>query len=306
MRETVVLTGGAGFIGSHIADALLGIGHRVVVIDDLSGGRREQVPAAAEFYPLDIRSAEAAQVIQDVGATTLCHHAAQMDVRRSVEDPRFDAEVNLIGLLNLLEGGRQAKLKRVIFASSGGTVYGEQSTFPADEGHRTQPVSPYGVSKLASEHYLHFYHVAYQMDVVALRYANVYGPRQNPHGEAGVVAIFINRLLAGQACTIFGDGEQTRDYVYVGDVVAANLAALQCRGSHVFNVGTAVETSVNQLIRALLQHIPGPDPEYAAARLGELPRNAISSARLAQQLGVEINTQLDEGLRRTVDWFKQV
>ena len=235
MKETttICVTGGAGFIGSHVAEALVAAGHRVLVLDDLSSGRRENVPDGAELHVLDIRSPEAAALVRDSGATVLVHHAAQMDVRRSVEDPVFDADVNVLGSLNLFEGGRGGSLQQVVFASTGGAIYGEQDVFPAPEKHPARPVSPYGVSKLAVERYLFVYHVAYGLDATCLRYANVYGERQNPHGEAGVVAIFMNRLLAGRVPTINGPGLQTRDYTHVSDVVRANLAALGRPG---FNV----------------------------------------------------------------------
>ena len=224
MSSTICVTGGAGFIGSHVADALVAAGHRVLIVDDLSSGRKENVPKDSELHVLDVRSEEAGQLLVDRKVEVLVHHAAQMDVRRSVADPLFDAEVNLLGLLNLLEAARGGSLKQVIFASTGGAIYGEQDEFPADEHHVARPLSPYGVAKLACERYLFFYHSEYGLDVTCLRYANVYGPRQNPHGEAGVVAIFSRRLLDGEEAVINGDGLQTRDYVYVDDVVRANLA----------------------------------------------------------------------------------
>ncbi len=304
-KITIVLTGGAGFIGSHLAHALLTAGHRVIVIDDLSTGREENLPEGAEFHELDIRSDEAATLVRESGASVICHQAAQMDVRASVRDPRFDAEVNLIGLLNLLEAGRKGgALTQVLFASSGGTVYGDQVQYPADEEDPTRPLCPYGVAKLASERYLYFYHREYGLDVTCLRYANVYGPRQNPHGEAGVVAIFSEKLLAGEQPTIFGDGEQTRDYVHVQDVVAANVAALGRPGWLTFNVGTGVETSVNALFEILRRHAGGPVAKSGPARAGEQSRSSISPARLQRDLGVTIATTLDQGLAETVGWFR--
>jgi UDP-glucose 4-epimerase len=222
MGSTICVTGGAGFIGSHVAEGLVGAGRRVVIVDDLSSGRKENVPDGAELQVLDIRSPEAAQLLIDRQIEVLVHHAAQMDVRRSVEDPGFDADVNLLGLLNLLEAGRRGSLRKVVFASTGGAIYGEQDVIPADESHAVRPVSPYGVAKLASERYLYFYHCQYGLEASCLRYANVYGPRQNPHGEAGVVAIFSRKMLDGDPVVINGDGLQTRDYVYVDDVVRAN------------------------------------------------------------------------------------
>src|SRR5579884_842476 len=221
----ILVTGGAGFIGSHTVDALVAAGHDVAVLDDLSSGRRDQVNPAARLHAADLRDAAAVSNLFGSERPEVVYHlAAQMDVRRSVADPAFDASVNLVGFLNLIEAGRRNGLRRVIFASTGGAIYGEQERFPCDEEHPLRPVSPYGVAKLATEKYLYFYRAEYGLEYLALRYANVYGPRQDPHGEAGVVAIFCGRMLAGQPVTIFGDGEQTRDYVFVGDVVRANLA----------------------------------------------------------------------------------
>ncbi len=302
--RTVCVTGGAGFIGSHVADALLERGHRVVIVDDLSSGRKENVPAAAEFHRLDIRSGEAAALIADAGIEVLVHHAAQMDVRRSVADPVHDASVNILGALNLLEAGRKAGLRQVIFASTGGAIYGEQERFPADETHPTRPLSPYGVAKLAVERYLYFFHAEYGLDAVALRYANVYGPRQSPHGEAGVVAIFLDRLLSGREATINGDGLQTRDYVFVEDVVAANLAVLGRPGFATFNVGTGRETTVVELYERLGAAAGVTRPAaHGPAKAGEQRRSVITSAGLARELGVAPRVALEDGLARTAAWF---
>lgn len=247
----VLVTGGAGFIASHVTDAFVAAGHQVAVIDDLSSGKRANVNAQAAFYHLDVQDPAVADVFTREQPEVLCHHAAQMDVRRSVADPVFDARVNLLGLLNLMEHGRQHGLRRVLFASTGGAIYGEQDVYPCPETHRTEPLSPYGVAKLASERYLHFYRVTYGISWMALRYANVYGPRQNPHGEAGVVAIFSEKLLRGETAIINGDGKQTRDYVYVGDLVRANLAALSSEFTGAVNLGTGIETDVNTLFQHL-------------------------------------------------------
>jgi UDP-glucose 4-epimerase len=219
----VLVTGGAGFIGSHVADAYLQAGHEVRIVDSLVHGRRENVPRGADFYELDIRDPKTAELIRDWKPEVINHHAAQMDVRVSVSDPRFDASVNIDGLLNLLEAAREAEVGRFIFVSSGGVVYGEPEVRPTPESAPKLPESPYGVSKLTGEHYLYYYHRVHGLEYAAVRYSNVYGPRQDPHGEAGVIAIFSTRLLRNDPLLIFGDGEQTRDYVYVGDVVAANL-----------------------------------------------------------------------------------
>lgn len=298
------MTGGAGFIGSHVADALVAAGHRVLIVDDLSSGRKENVPAGAQLHVLDIRSPEAAALVREAGVEVLVHHAAQMDVRRSVADPVFDASVNVVGTLNLLEAGRRGALRQVVFASTGGAMYGEQECFPADEDHPARPLSPYGVAKLAVERYLYFFHVEYGLAATCLRYANVYGPRQNPHGEAGVVAIFLDRLLSGRQATINGDGLQTRDYVYVSDVVAANLAALGRPGFGIFNVGTGIETSVVQLYEGLSRAAGVDRPAvHGPAKPGEQRRSCITAARLERELGVRIAVPLAEGLRRTAEWF---
>jgi len=219
----VLVTGGAGFIGSHVCDMFLSKGHDVLVVDDLSSGRLENLDPRVRFFKHDIRSPEAATLIRDEKPEAIAHLAAQMDVRRSVADPRFDADVNIGGFLNLLEAATKAGTKRVIFSSTGGAIYGEQDTFPATESHPNRPCSPYGVSKASGELYLNYYRQEHKLSYAALRYANVYGPRQNPHGEAGVVAIFCDRLLKGQTCTIYGDGGQTRDFVYVGDVAPSMI-----------------------------------------------------------------------------------
>jgi len=304
MASIICVTGGAGFIGSHVADALVEAGHRVIILDDLSSGRKENVHPGAELHVLDIRSPGAAGLLRDAGVEILVHHAAQMDVRRSVADPRFDADVNIGGLLNLLEAGRRGALRQVVFASTGGAIYGEQDVHPADEEHPQRPVSPYGVSKLAGERYLYFYHHEYGLQVTCLRYANVYGPRQNPHGEAGVVAIFLDRLLRGEQPTIHGDGLQTRDYVYVGDVVRANLAAVGLDGFRIYNVGTGIETDVNTLYEGLRKALGSPiRAVHGPAKAGEQRRSSITAAKLERELGVRIATPLEEGFRITADWF---
>lgn len=287
-----------------MAEALLARGHRVLIVDDLSSGRKENVPAGAEFHELDIRSPDAAALMREAGVEVLFHHAAQMDVRRSVADPVHDASVNVVGTLNLLEAGRRAALKQVIFASTGGAMYGEQTAFPADEEHPAQPLSPYGVAKLAVERYLYFYHREYGLDAIALRYANVYGPRQNPHGEAGVVAIFLDRLLADREAVINGDGLQTRDYAYVADVVAANVAALGRPGFGIYNVGTGRETTVVELygLLAAALGVTRP-PTHGPAKPGEQRRSVISSELVGRELGVRVGTTLEDGLKKTAAWF---
>jgi UDP-glucose 4-epimerase len=300
----VLLTGGAGFIGSHVAEQLLDRGHEVVVVDDLSSGRRENVPAGARFFKEDIRSG-CEGVFQELRPEVLCHQAAQMDVRRSVREPDFDAGVNVLGTIRLLQNCAKYGVGRVIFASSGGAVYGEQQEFPAPEDHPQYPISPYGVSKLAGERYLHFYHAQYGISYAALRYANVYGPRQDPHGEAGVVAIFCGNLAAQKVSTVNGAGEQTRDYVYVGDVARANALALENEApSGAYNVGTGVETSVNGLYELLLGISgKGPPPEHGPAKLGEQLRSSVDPARAGRVLGWRPEVDLAAGLKGTLRFF---
>ncbi len=311
MTERVLVTGGAGFIGSHVADIYVREGYDVVVLDDLSSGRRKNVPAAAEFVECGVNDPQARALLETGGFSIVNHHAAQMDVRVSVENPLRDERINLGGLLNLLEGARQGGVRRVVFASSGGVVYGEGNALPYPETAAKLPVSPYGVSKLASEYYLGVYALLHGIEAVPLRYANVYGPRQNPHGEAGVVAIFCSRLLRNDPLTVYGDGEQTRDYVFVEDVARANLAAT--RGALpafenlddvAFNVGTGVETSVNELARTLLD-ITDSDLEvhHAAPRAGELFRSAIDPSKLAATWDWKPQTGLADGLKRPYDWI---
>ena len=297
----IMVTGGAGFIGSHTVDALVERSHEVAIIDDLSSGKRERLNPRAHFYQADLRHARrVAEIIEQERPDAIYQLAAQMDVRRSVADPAFDAEVNLVGMLNLMEAGRSRGLRRVIFASSGGAIYGEQDVFPCDEDHRCRPVRPYGVAKMATEHYLFFYRNEYGIGYMALRYADVYGPRQDPHGQAGVVAIFAGRLLRGEPCTICGDGRKRRDYVYVGDVAANNIAAPDHQSDGAFNVGTGIETDVNELY-ADLAKLAGIRKEavYAAARPGEQRRSVISPARAGLKLGWQPKISLRGGLAAT-------
>jgi len=301
----ILVTGGAGFIGSHIVDRLIQEGHDVVVVDNLSTGKKKNVNRAARFYKVDILSSKMEKIFKKEKPDLLSHHAAQMDVRRSVADPIYDAQVNILGFLNLLENAVRHGTKKVVFASSGGAVYGEQETFPAAEDHPVRPVSPYGISKLSGEHYLYYYQRVAGLNYVALRYANVYGPRQDPHGEAGVVAIFCQRLLRGDECTIYGDGLQTRDFVFVGDVVRANLAALDAQDSCALNIGTGLETNVVDLFGRIDGLVGSRGAvRHGAGKEGEVRRSALDAALAGRVLGWRPQVSLDEGLAATVDFFR--
>ena len=301
----ILVTGGAGFIGSHVVDHALKAGHEVLVLDDLSSGRRDNLDPRARLHVFDVRSREAAELIESERPDALFHLAAQMDVRRSCADPRFDADVNIAGFINLLEASVRSGVRRVVFSSTGGAIYGEQDFFPADETHPTRPCSPYGVSKAASELYLGYYRAQYGLSYAALRYANVYGPRQNPHGEAGVVAIFCDRLLSGRECVIYGDGGQTRDFVFVGDVARANLLALTSDYVGALNIGTGVETDVNTLQAALAKAAGVNSPaRHEPPKPGEQRRSVITPARARQILGFTPEVALEQGLGETMAFFK--
>jgi UDP-glucose 4-epimerase len=300
----ILVTGGAGFIGSHLADAFIAHGHQVTIIDNLVTGRRENVNAQAAFHQIDIGDAGVAEIFARGQFDAVCHHAAQMDVRRSVADPRYDAEVNILGTLNLLQQCQNTGVKKFLFASTGGAIYGEQVRFPADEEHPTWPASPYGISKLACEKYIYFFAQNHGLRYVFLRYANVYGPRQNPHGEAGVVAIFCTRLLKGEPPTINGDGKQTRDYVYVGDVVRANLLALNYPENDYFNIGTGVETDVNMIFQRLNEAAGAGMPEHhGPAKEGEQLRSVLANDKARRLLDWQPKVSLADGLKETVEWF---
>ncbi len=305
-RMNVLITGGAGFIGSSIADAYRDLGHDIVIIDNLSTGVLENVPKGAVFYQMDIRDEGLADIVAEHNIDVINHHAAQIDVRRSVEDPRYDLSVNVLGSLNVIEAGLRHDVKRIIFASSGGAGYGEQEYFPADEKHPVAPCSPYGITKVTVERYLHYFHLVRGLTYTVFRYTNVYGPRQNPHGEAGVVAIFCEKLLSGENPVINGDGLQTRDYVYVDDVVRANVLALALEGSDAFNVSTNVETTVNQIFRVLNKDLGSPASEkHAPAKPGEQLRSVCSFDKIHQSTGWQPRMSIDDGLRNTLAWFRE-
>jgi UDP-glucose 4-epimerase len=308
---TVVVTGGAGFIGSHLAERFLKEGWTVHIIDNLATGKRENLPAGATFHELDIRDATAAELLASVKPDVLTHLAAQMDVRRSVEDPMYDASVNVLGSLNLLEAVRRHTPRtRVVFASTGGALYGDNTTPPNFEDFKKDPESPYAITKLSVEYYLAYYGRVHKLDTVAMRFGNVYGPRQDPHGEAGVVAIFCGRILQGRPLTIYGDGLQTRDYVYVGDVAEAMYYAatktlppvglLDARG---FNVGTGVGTSVVDMANILLEEAGTNVPlEFAPRRPGETQESFVDVGKVERLLGWKARVSLREGLARSFRW----
>ncbi len=304
--KRILVTGGAGFIASHVADHLLAAGHDVAVVDNLSMGKREYVPAAAQFYPYDIKSPETAALIRDWRPQVIVHHAAQMSVQASVSDPIFDARENILGSLNLLQAAAQAQVAKFIFASTGGAIYGDDAPLPACEADRPQPEAPYGIAKLAVEHYLHFYQREHGLIPIALRYANVFGPRQNGQGEAGVVAIFIEKFLAGQQPRINGDGLQTRDFVFVQDIVAANLLALNYPQAGTFNIGTGRETDILTIYLKLQELMGSPlGPVHGPAKPGEQRRSALDSTWAQKELGWQPRSSLDEGLARTVAAFRE-
>jgi len=314
----ILVTGGAGFIGSHVVDAFLEEGHEVVVVDDLSSGKEENLNPACRFYRLDICSPELEKVFREEKIELVNHHAAQIDVRRSVASPEEDARVNIQGLLNLLSNCLRYGVKGFIFASSGGVVYGEPDGLPVKEEHPKGPLSPYGVSKLASEYYLYYFARVHGLPYIALRYGNVYGPRQDPYGEAGVVAIFGQKMLKGEVPTIYGDGKQLRDYVYVGDVVRANLlamgrllegldlSAVSSIDTLAYNIGMGRGTSVNELFRLLMEAtgykgeaIHGPE------RAGELRKIYLDARKAARELAWQPQVGLEEGLKRTVEYLRR-
>jgi UDP-glucose 4-epimerase len=302
----VLVTGGAGFIGSHVVDTYINHGYEVAVVDDLSTGRLSNLNPEATFHKMDIRSPRLTEVFERERPDYVNHHAAQMDVRRSVADPIFDADVNILGSINLIECAKRFQVKRFVYISTGGAVYGEPEYLPCDEAHPIHPICQYGASKHTVEHYLYIYHQLYGLDYVVLRYPNVYGPRQDPHGEAGVVAIFTGQMLRGQQTLINGDGEQQRDFVYVGDCARANLLALQTKNSAaIYNLGSGQGTSVNQIFAALKSITAYTLPEmHGPAKVGETSRIYLDATKARQELEWVPTISLEEGLGQTVEYFK--
>ncbi|MCA9792992.1 MAG: NAD-dependent epimerase/dehydratase family protein [Candidatus Eremiobacteraeota bacterium] len=305
----VCVTGGAGFIGSNLVDLLVAQGHQVVVVDDLRTGRRGNLPPGVPFYECSVGAPRVREVLEEHRIEVVCHHAAQIDVRKSIEDPVYDAGVNIVDGLRLLDACRSAKVRKLVYASTGGAIYGDPGVeaLPANESTPVRPLSGYGISKHTLEHYLELYRSLYGLGYTVLRYANIYGPRQDPLGEAGVIAIFTDCLLSGKTPRIFGDGKQTRDYVYVGDVCRANLLALTAGDGEMVNIGTAVETSVidllDELNRATGQSV---EAKFEPARAGEVYRIALDPARAEQVLGWRPEVNLAEGLRKTIEFQRRL
>lgn len=302
----ILITGGAGFIGSHIADRYIELGHEVVIVDNLITGQRENIPAKATFYEMDICDSGLSAVFEKEKPQLVSHQAAQMDVRKSVDDPIYDATVNVLGGLNVMQNCVKHAVQKVVFASTGGAIYGEQDYFPADENHPLRPLSPYGVTKLTTEKYLYFYQQTYGLRYTILRYANVYGPKQNPHGEAGVVAIFSTKMLKGEQPVINGDGRQTRDYVYVGDVVRANEIALSGADNRIYNIGTGIETDVNVLFHKIREALGLDIAEvHGPAKPGEQLRSVLDTSLIRKEQGWKPAVTLEEGLKMTVEFFRR-
>lgn len=302
----ILVTGGAGFIGSNVVDAFIAAGHEVAIVDNLTTGKKENLNPKAFFYNLDIRDNRLIEAVAEFAPDIINHHAAQIDVRKSLSEPIYNAEVNEIGSLNLLEAAVKCKVGKIIFASTGGAIYGEvDEKDGADENHPQEPISPYAITKRTVEMYLHAYHVNFGLNYTVLRYGNVYGPRQDPLGEAGVIAIFCGKMLEGQVPTIYGDGKQLRDYVYVGDVAQASLLALNKGVNQIFNVGTGKGTSVNELF-AILKQILGFKPEvaYAPSRAGELFRSVLNVGKIRKEFGWEPRSDIKKGLELTLAWYR--
>lgn len=302
----VLVTGGAGFIGSHVVDLYLENGFEVVIVDNLSTGRASNLNPAATFYQVDIRSPELAGVFEKERPDVVNHHAAQMDVRRSIVEPVFDAEVNVVGSIRLLELARTHGVQRVVYISTGGAVYGEPEYLPCDEMHPINPICQYGASKHTVEHYLYLYHHLYGLNYTVLRYPNVYGPRQDPHGEAGVVAIFTGKMLRGEQARVNGDGKQERDFVYVGDCARANLLALQKERDGIYNLGWGYGTNINQIFDTLseITHYERPRV-HGPAIPGETSRIYLSAEKARRELGWQPQVSLEEGLENTVAYFRE-
>jgi len=305
--KRILVTGGAGFIGSNIVDKYIEKGYEVDIIDNLSTGSMNNVNKKARFFKIDINDKKLEEIFNERRYDVVSHHAAQMNIRVSVEEPVFDVQINIIGTINILNCCVKNGVKYFIFASSGGAIYGEQEYYPADETHLTNPDSPYGISKLACEKFLHYFNKSFGLEYIALRYANVYGPRQNPYGEAGVVAIFADKMIKGERAVIFGDGKQTRDFVFVEDVVRANIIALERRIVGCYNISTGIETDINKIYKEI-SNLTGCkyQPQYDSPKKGELRRSVLSYTKAERELGWKPEINLISGLEKTVEYFKKL
>jgi UDP-glucose 4-epimerase len=302
----ILVTGGAGFIGSHIVDGLIESGHEVVVVDDLSFGMKENINPKASFYKLDIRAPDLGELISEERPEVINHHAAQVNLRRSMEEPLFDAGINALGSLNLIEQAVKAEVSKIIYSSTGGALYGEPEVLPAGEDYPIAPLSLYGVHKYIGEHYLRLYAASHNIRYTILRYANVYGPRQNPKGEAGVVAIFSLKMLRGERPVIFGDGSKTRDYVYVSDVVRANILALEGGDNEVFNIGWATEVTDQEIFDRVRDEVGSEiEPVYGKKRPGEIDHISLDYNKIKKALGWQPEVPLDEGIARAVSYYRE-
>jgi UDP-glucose 4-epimerase len=303
--KRILVTGGAGFIGSHVAEVLIEAGHTVAVLDNLSSGRRENLPEESRFFEVDITDKEGLEkVFSEFRPEIVDHHAAQISVNRSVREPCFDAEQNILGTINLLEASARHGVKRFIFASTGGALYGDTEIIPSNEDTPVIPLAPYGIAKASAEHYVRFFYREHGIEPVVLRYANVYGPRQNPYGEAGVMGIFSLKALSGEGCVIYGTGDQTRDFVSVKDVARANLAAVDGKPG-TYNIGTGIETSINDLVSEFSKLEGSFEARHDAARAGEVSRSALDVSRAKEYLGWQPQVSLSDGIHQTYEWFKE-
>ena len=304
MSKIILVTGGAGFIGSHLVDRLIGKGYKVVVIDNLSTGKKENLNPKAKFYKINICSPKISQIFKKEKPQVVFHFAAQIDVRKSVEDPMTDANINILGSLNLLENCRKFKVKKFIFASTGGAIYGDADIIPTPESYPEFPLSPYGIEKLTIDKFLNYYHKVFALPYISLRLANVYGPRQNSKGEAGVIAIFCDKMISGKQPIINGSGRQTRDFVFVGDVVRAAFLAMKSKKSGIYNVGTAKETDINTIFRKLRGLLnSGCKEVHIPTKPGEQKRSCLDYGKAKRELGWQPEYGLEKGLKETAEWF---
>jgi UDP-glucose 4-epimerase len=306
--KKILITGGAGFIGSHLVDKLINENYTVIIVDNLSTGKKENINLKAKFYKLDILNPKIFEVFKKEKPEIVFHLAAQVNVRKSVEDPINDAKINILGFLNILEACRKFNVKKIIFSSSGGAIYGETKIIPTPENYLPNPESPYGIAKLIVEKYLDFYKKVYGLDYIALRFANVYGSRQDPKGEAGVVSIFIEKIFKGERPIIFGNGKQTRDFIYVDDIVSALIKSISYKGKEtIFNVGTDIETSVNQLFKLISKILRAKTkPIYVSPKPGELKRNCLNISKIKKELKWQPKYNLEKGFKETIKWFRYI